>query len=260
MAKAVSVRHLGFSYGGSAVLDDVSFEVERGEFFGIVGPNGSGKTTLLKLLTGVARAERGEILLFDRDIRHMRHREIARVVAVVPQETTLTFPFSVRQIVLMGRAPYLGAFAFESERDFEIAQAAMAQTDTCHLSARLFTALSGGEKQRVIIARALAQQPQIMLLDEPTTFLDIRHEFEIYDLLRALNRRDGLTVIAICHNLNLASQYCSKIMMLNGGKVFTVGAPAEVLTEANIKEVYRAEVCVEHRRDYGFPLILPPRT
>lgn len=255
---AIRIENLWFSYGDHRVLREVSLSIREGEFFGIVGPNGSGKTTLLKILSGVLRNYSGEVSVFERSLKEISQRELARLVAVVPQESSLAFPFTVMEVVLMGRSVHLGAFSFERESDIEIARRSLRETDTIHLASRRLPELSGGEKQRVIVARALAQQPKILLLDEPTAFLDIRHEFDIYRLLRRLNTAEKLTVVVVCHNLNLASQYCSRLLMLKEGQVFRIGSPREILTASNIEAVYQAPVRVQEIPSYGFPFILPP--
>ena len=187
---ALEARDVAFGYGHAEVLSDVSFRVERGEFLGIIGPNGSGKSTLLSLLAGTTQPRRGEILLDGCPLADITRRDVARQVAVVPQETTSTFGFTALQVVIMGRSPHLSRLSLEGRKDMEIARAAMEATDTWELRDRRLTEISGGEKQRVIIARALAQEAGVLLLDEPTSALDIRHQVGIYKLLRRL-RRDG---------------------------------------------------------------------
>ena len=252
----IEAQDVCFSYGRNAVLQGATFAIERGEFVGILGPNGSGKTTILKLVSGVLRAESGLIKLKDRNIRDYSPREIARHVAVVPQDTAIAFPFSALEIVLMGRSPYLPAFAFDRQADLDIAHEVMRETDTAHLAGRRIHELSGGERQRVIVARALAQQPEILLLDEPVTFLDIRHQIAIHEVLRELNSR-GLTVVMISHDLNLASQYCSRLILLSNGRVHATGEPKEIISSETVREVYEADVMVHHRPDNGLPYVLP---
>ena len=181
---------------------------------------------------------------------------MAKKMAVVPQETAVNFSFTVKDVVIMGRSPHLGLFQNEGEKDFAVARLAMELTNTYHLADRLITAISGGERQRVIIAKALAQEPKIILLDEPTSHLDINHQIEILSLLRRLNRENNLTIISVFHDLNLASQYCDSLVLMNSGSIFTIGEPDEVLTMENIKEVYGANVLVRKHPVTGRPSVV----
>lgn len=255
----LNLENVKFRYAREWVLDDVSLQVVEGEFVGIIGPNGSGKTTLLKLMSGILKPEEGTVKLNSRNLAEMGRRSVARMVAMVPQETPLAFPFRVREIVLMGRAPHLPVFGFESGRDFETAEKAMALTETAQFADRTMGSLSGGERQRVLIARALAQQPRVMLLDEPTAFLDIRHQAEIFDLIRSLREKEGLTVVTVTHDINLASLYSDKIVLLKAGKIFSEGRPGDVLTAASVKDVYGTRVIVDSYPDTGLPRITPLR-
>jgi iron complex transport system ATP-binding protein len=245
MTAAIEVRGLVFSYGERTVLNGVSLCVERGEMVAILGPNGSGKTTLLKVLSGVLRGS-GEVKLGGKDTRTYERRALSRLLAVVPQESPMVFPYTVSEIVLMGRASFHSPLAFEGEEDLSVARRSMEQTDTWSLADRYLHELSGGEKQRVMIARALAQKPQLMLLDEPAAFLDLKHQVQILDLLRRLNREAGLTILAALHDLNLAALYFNRIVMLSGGSIYRDGTPLKVLTEKTIEEVY--EIRVEVRK------------
>jgi len=237
---------VGFAYRDRPVLRDVSLEIFRGERFGLLGPTGSGKSTLVRLLSRVLRPMQGRIVLDGRDLSESSAP--ARRVAVVPQETALDFPFSVLEVVLMGRAPHLGGFGFEGDRDLEAAERAMAQTGVADLAGRFFHELSGGEKQRVVIARALAQEPEVLLLDEPTTFLDIRHVVEIFELLRRLSEERSLTLVIVLHDLNLAALYLTRLAFLKAGVVIACGEPDAVLDYRTIREVYETDVYV-HRND-----------
>ena len=239
---AVELNEVTFGYGSSEVVQNVSFSVCRGEFVGIIGPNGSGKSTLLRLMSGLLRPWHGRITVSGRGIRHYRRRELSRLIGVVPQETAVTFPFSVIEMVLFGRTPHLGGFGFEGDPDLQAARLAMARTET-DLAGRPITELSGGERQRVILARALAQEPEILLLDEPAAFLDIRHEVEMYDLLRDL-QHEGMTVVSVLHDLNLAALYCEQVILLQEGRVARRGTPQEVMTYATLTEVYGTEIYV----------------
>jgi iron complex transport system ATP-binding protein len=255
MTAAVEIRDLVFSYGENKVLDSISLAVERGEMVGILGPNGSGKTTLLKIVSAVLRGE-GEIKLAGKAIQSYHRRELSRLFAVVPQESAIAFPYTVAEIVLMARATFHSPLAFEGEADLKVARKSMEQTDTWLLADRYLHELSGGEKQRVMIARALAQEPQLILLDEPSAFLDLKHQVQILDLLRELNREQGLTIIAALHDLNLAGHYFNRLVMLEGGKIYLDGTPASVLTEQTIFDVYGISVTVETTRRHGKPYLV----
>ncbi len=239
------------------VLSGLSFSVERGGFLGVIGPNGAGKTTLIRLLGRALGPDSGTVFLEGRPLAQYDRGELARKVAVVPQESTVAFPFTVMEIVLMGRAPYLGRFSFESAQDIEKAGRAMTLTDTLRFSRRRLGELSGGEKQRVIVARALAQEPKLLLLDEPTTFLDLKHQLEIYSLLKKLIREDGLTVIASSHDLNLAGMFCDRLLLLERGSRAIEGRPEEVLTREILSSVYDVPVDVSVHPRTGRPLVMP---
>src|SRR5262249_26287832 len=199
----------------------------------------------------------GQIRLAGRALPSYSREELARLVAVVPQETTIAMPFSVLEVVLMGRSPYVGTFGFERKRDLEVAYQAMEQTGVKELAARDIHELSGGERQRVILAKALAQEPRVLLLDEPTAFLDIKHQTEVYDLVRHLSRQRNLTVVASLHDLNLAALYCDRLALLKSGRVCFVETPERVLTYTNIKTVYETEVYIGLNDITGKVQILP---
>lgn len=253
----LSVENVSFSYGSIEAVHNLSFSVAEGEVFGLLGPNGSGKSTVVRLLSRVLSPRTGQVNFAGRDLKAYSREELARQIAVVPQETHLELPFSVLEVVLMGRTPHLGRFGFERELDVAIAYQAMEQTGVQDLVAREIHELSGGERQRVILARALAQQPRVLLLDEPTAFLDIRHQVEVYDLVKALSRQNGLTVVAILHDLNLAALYCDRLALLKFGQVFCQGIPEQVLTYTNIKVVYETEVYIGLNDLTGKVHILP---
>jgi iron complex transport system ATP-binding protein len=251
----ITLDKIGFRYNSHRVLQDISFSIRKGEFLGIIGPNGSGKTTLLKVIDGILKPEEGEIRINGISGNKLKRNSLAKIIAVVAQDFQMIFPFSVHEIVLMGRAPHLNKWRFEGETDFRIARETMEMTDTMHLMNRSMSALSGGERQRVLIARALAQQPQIMLLDEPTSFLDIKHQVDFFDLIKKLNKNSDLTVVAITHDINLAALYCDRIIMLRNGHIHCEGNPEEVITEKNIKEVYETDVAVDKSPATGRPRI-----
>ncbi|MBX3026663.1 ABC transporter ATP-binding protein [bacterium] len=253
---ALALAGVTFGYGAEAVVRDVSCAVARGEFVGVIGPNGSGKSTLLKLMSGYLRPWRGSVAIEGREAARLSRAALGRVVAVVPQDTAVTLPFTVMEMVLLGRTPHGSGFAFEGERDLAAARRAMERTETLALAGRRVTELSGGERQRVILARALAQEPRILLLDEPAAFLDIRHEVEMYDLLRDLQRA-GMTVVSVLHDLNIAALYCDRLILLAGGAVAGDGTPAQVITYATLTAVYGTEVYVAMNDVTGAVNVLP---
>jgi cobalamin transport system ATP-binding protein len=244
MNPAIRTDTLTFTYKDNPVLDGVSLSIEKGEMVGILGPNGSGKTTLLKIFSAVLMGQ-GEVKLKGRNIETYGKRELSRLFAVVPQENQIHFPYTVAEIVLMGRASYHSPLALEGKRDLEVARASMELTDSLSFSDRYLHELSGGEKQRVIIARALAQEPEILLLDEPSAFLDLKHQVQVFELMRQLNREHSLTIVAALHDLNLAALFFPRLVMLRDGRVYRDGSPKEVLTEETIEEVYGIRVRVE---------------
>jgi len=253
----VEVKDLTAGYGTIVALRDVSLMVNRGEMMAVVGPNGSGKSTLLRVFSGVLAPMSGSIRVAGRDLSAYPRRRLARMTAVVPQETSLDFPFSIEEVVLMGRAPHLGRLGFPGERDLSVAREAMVRVGVDQLCGRALQSLSGGERQRVIIARALVQEPEILLLDEPTSHLDIRHQVEIYDLMAELNAERGMTIVSVLHDLNLAAMYFRRVAVLSEGTVHSIGPSAEVLTYATIKAVYGTEVYVALNDVTGAVNILP---
>ena len=253
---AIALTDVTFGYADEPVVRSVSFTVGRGEFVGIIGPNGSGKSTLLRLMSGYLRAWRGQVAVDGQPIERYERRELGQRIGVVPQETSVVFPFSVAEMVLFGRTPHLGGFGFERDSDLAAARRAMQRTDTAHLARRVITELSGGERQRVILARALAQEPAILLLDEPAAFLDIRHEVEMYDLLRDL-QREGMTVVSVLHDLNIAALYCDRLLLLSEGAVARAGTASEVITYRTLTEVYGTEVYVAINDITGCLNVLP---
>lgn len=253
----VEVKALTAGYGSIVALKDVSLTVGRGEMVGVVGPNGSGKSTLLRVLSGVLSPMAGGVRFAGRDLTLYPRRRLARMIAVVPQETSLDFPFSIEEVVLMGRAPHLGRLGFPGERDLAVAREAMVRMGVDHLGGRALQDLSGGERQRVIIARALVQEPEVLLLDEPTSHLDIRHQVEIYDLMAELNAERGITVVSVLHDLNLAALYFSRVAVLSHGSLYSVGPTRQVLTYKTIKAVYGVEVYVALNDVTGQVNILP---
>lgn len=244
----LETSEVSFAYRDTEVLRKVSVSVNPGEFMGIMGPNGSGKTTLLRCMTGYLTPSSGVVTVDGTPVSAHSPREIAKFFAVVPQISATDFPFTAYDIVMMGRIPHsahrLGGY---SKEDMAKVRDAMARTNTLQFAERTFNALSGGERQRVVIARAIAQEPQVLLLDEPTIYLDISGQIEIMDLVKDINRKEGMSVVAVLHDVNLAARYCDRIALLSQGEVEAVGTPAEVLTQDMIQVVYGVDVAV--RRD-----------
>lgn len=239
------IKNLTCGYNSKSVLHDMTFPVASGEFLGIIGPNGSGKTTLLRAITRVIRLKEGEIIFEQRNIRQMGFKELAREIAVVLQSSYAGY-MSVGEFVLLGRIPYYKKFQLlETKEDEEIAQKYMALTDTLRLRAQPMEKISGGEKQLALLARALCQEPKLLLLDEPTAHLDITHQASILDLIKRLNKELGLTVIMVLHDLNLAGEYCDRLLLINQGRIHSMGTPKEVLTYQNLEEVYRTVLVVK---------------
>jgi iron complex transport system ATP-binding protein len=254
---ALRATDLRAGYTDLPVLRGVSLEVAPGEVFAIVGPNGSGKSTLLRVLSGAMRWQSGAVELMGRALDSYDARERARMMATVAQENSVAFRFTVIEIVLMGRAPHLGAFRFESAHDLEIARAALERFELLPLGHRHVEELSGGERKRVFLARALAQEPRVVLLDEPTAFLDLKHVASIFARFRELAAERAMAVIATLHDLNAAAMYADRVMLLKDGAVVGSGPPVEVLTAETLRDVYETEVYVGRNPDTGALTILP---
>jgi len=254
----VEVRDLDFAYAaGAPVLRGLSLEVARGRFVGLLGPNGSGKTTLLRILLGLLAPASGEVRIAGLRPADYPPGALARRVAYVPQATSSVLAFTVLETVLMGRSPHTGALGFEGAADWHAARQALRLTDTERFAERHLEDLSGGERQRVVIARALAQQPDLILLDEPTAFLDIKHQQAIHRLLGRLRDEQGMTVLCVSHDLNLASAYADDVVLISDGRVVAAGMPAEVLRTDVLETVYETRVRVEFDEASGRPYVLP---
>ena len=254
MALNLTINKLSFKYDGTQVLKDVNIDVKIGEMLSIVGPNGSGKSTLLKCINRILKTSENTVLVDGEDTSKMNLKELSKIMGYVPQSSTNTFPFTVFDIVLMGRKPYIHWSL--SERDTEIVAEMMDYLGIGDLAMRHFNELSGGEQQKVIIARALAQQPQFLLLDEPTSSLDIKHQLEILCILKSLAKTNHCSVIVAMHDLNLASRFSDRMLMLKKGCIFTVGTPDAVLTEENIESVYGIKTQVTNSV-LGSPQVTP---
>ncbi len=229
---------LKLTYDSDPVLDEASFTVDRGDLVALLGANGAGKSTLLRCISRILQPTGGHILLDGRELKKFGSKETARLMAVVPQETTADFDFTVEDIVMMGRFPYLKRFRKEDQQDRDIVRRSMEMTGVAHLAERSIAALSGGEKQRVVMARAVCQQPEVLLLDEPTANLDIGYQSMLLELAARLNREQGVTVIAAIHDINLAVHHFTRFILLSGGRVLAAGRPEEVITAENIRKSY----------------------
>jgi len=256
----LKIDRVQFYYEARKVLDEISFEAGEGEFIGLIGPNGSGKTTLLKIIDGILRPKVGSVYLDCKRISELDPKELARELAMVPQTADLSFDLKVFDVVMMGRYPYLGKLSLEREVDEEKVRFWMKLTNTLHLAERSIKEISGGERQRVLIARALAQEPRILLLDEPTSNLDVCYQIEIMNLLKELVEKLGLTIICAIHDLNLAARYSDKIILINGGKIKGIGRPIEVLTKENLRDVFKIEAKIEFDQDSKSLTIIPIKT
>lgn len=255
MNPIISAEDISVSYGDNHVLSKMSLSVEEGRFIGILGPNGCGKTTFLRTLSRILKPDFGTVLIENQDIESFDSRTLAKTIGCVRQETDVSFPFTVREIVLMGRHPHVGRVAPLTENDLLIADEAMKTTNTLHLADRLITEISGGERQRVLIARTLAQQPKILLLDEPTSHLDINHQIEILRMIQSLTPK--ITVIGVFHDLNLASYFCDRIILMGNGSILAQGTPAEVLTSERILSSFQIRMIVATHPLTGKPHLVP---
>ncbi len=253
------INNIACRYDAANVLENIDFSAKGGDFIGVVGPNASGKSTLLKSISKVLKPYTGVVLLNERDVHTLKSAEIAKNLAVVPQESVISFAFTALEVVLMGRTPHLNRFEMESTQDLIIAQKSMELTNTWYLAERPIDTLSGGEKQRIIIARALTQEPRVLLLDEPTDHLDINHQIEILDLIKRLSKEKEMVVIGVFHDLNIVSQYCDRLILLHKGRIFAAGGAGDVLTGENIEKVYGVKVTVKQDDISGKLLIHPQR-
>jgi iron complex transport system ATP-binding protein len=255
----LSIRNVTFQYGSAPVLKGASLEVRSGSFLGLLGPNGSGKTTLLRIAAGLLKPGGGSVAVCGRPAVEMSRAEMARHLALLPQSPTLPLTFIARDLVMMGRTPFLGLLGRESREDLLIVERAMEMARCGDLAERRLEELSGGERQRVLLARALAQEPRVLLMDEPTAHMDMRHQIGVADLVVDLVR-DGLAAVGVFHDLNLAACYCDRVAVLHRGTIVVEGPPAEVMREGLLSHVFGVDLClVDHPRS-PVPAVLPPGT
>lgn len=234
-------KQVNFSYDERQILKNISFEIKKGEFVVLAGPNGCGKTTLLYNISAALKPQSGQILLNGLNTAKISPQELSRSLAFVSQAEDISFDFTAEEVVRLGRLPHLGFSGRETEHDFEIVKKSMILTSSWYLKERFITELSGGERQRVMVSRALAQEPQLLLLDEPTSHLDIHHQLELMQILQKLNS-EGMTIIAALHDLNLALRFAQKVLLLLDGRIIADGSPLEVLSRQNIKQVYGVDM------------------
>jgi iron complex transport system ATP-binding protein len=245
MKTAIRVKKLSYSFGDREVLRNLSFSVIEGAFFIISGPNGSGKTTLMRTIAGVLKPQSGQLAIFNRGLGSYKRKEFARSVAFVPQGLPVGFPFTVAELVLMGRTPYNSTLGIETEKDREISKQAMRFTEVEHLAARKLEQLSGGEQQRVFIARAICQEPKILLLDEPTASLDIAHQVRIMDLMERLKTEKSVTIVMVSHDINLAAMYGDQLLLLRAGQLVRIGPPGDILNFKTLEDTYGCTLLVD---------------
>lgn len=251
--------HVAAGYGNREILKDVTMTIQEGEFAGLIGSNGTGKSTLIKCISGLLPLKRGNITVCGKENSSLKNKERAQMVAVVPQSFHVEYNFLVEDIVMMGRNPYLGLRRKESQEDFEIVEEAMRMTNTEIFRGRFYNELSGGERQRVILARAIAQKPRVILLDEPTSALDVHHQIEVMELISKLNRDENMTVLAVLHDINMASRFCKRMIMLQDGVVSEEGTPYEIINRENMEDLYKMKLVIQESILFQKPEIVPIR-
>jgi iron complex transport system ATP-binding protein len=245
MKTAIRTNSLSHSFGNRPVLKDLTFTVTEGDFFIIIGPNGSGKTTLMRSIAGILKSQSGQIEIFDRRMSSYKRKEFARSIAFVPQGLPGDFPFTVAELVLMGRAPYNSTLGIETDKDHFISQQAMNFTQVAQLADRKLDQLSGGEQQRVFIARAICQEPKMLLLDEPTASLDLAHQVRIMDLMERLKTEKGVTVVMVSHDINLAAMYADQLLLMRNGQRVQMGSPHQILNFETLEKAYGCMLLVD---------------
>lgn len=252
-------HQIAAGYGNREILKDVTMAIREGDFAGLIGSNGTGKSTLIKCVSGLLPLKRGKIMICGRENTSLKSRERAQMVAVVPQSYHVEYDFTVEDIVMMGRNPYLSFRKKESQTDRDIVEEAMQMTNTAVFRDRFYNELSGGERQRVILARAIAQKPRIILLDEPTSALDVHHQIEVMELITRLNRKEHMTVLAVLHDINMASRFCQRMIMLQEGVVTADGTPREVINRQNMESLYKMKLMIRESPLFHKPEIIPIR-
>jgi iron complex transport system ATP-binding protein len=257
MDKAIEIAGLSFSYGKRRVLEGIDLSVGRGEFWGLLGPNGAGKSTLLQIISGWLRPQRGEVRLFSHPLDAWSRVELARRLALIPQKFEVGFPFTVEQLVMFGRHPHRRSLFFDGEEDLRLVRQCLEDTGTSDLADRSWHNLSGGEQKRVMVARALAQQPQVLLMDEPAAHLDIRQQVALLKMIDDIRRREGLTVLAVMHDLNLAAAFCGRLALLKQGRVVVNGSLEEVMTYRHLREVFETDIYVGVNEITGHRIFVP---
>jgi len=245
MDPAIAIKNLSYSYSDSRILKGLSFNIKKGEFFVIIGPNGSGKTTLMKIAAGIIKGHKGKVNILGQKIDSYTKRNLAKKIAFVPQMIPTDSPFTVSEVVLMGRSPHSGFLGFSSQKDVEIAMEAISFAGVEHLAHRRINQLSGGESQRAFIAKAICQEPEIILLDEPTASLDLAHQIKTMDLMEKLKKEKKMTVVMISHDINLAAMYGTCILLLKNGKIISLGSPEDVLTFDTLEKAYGCKLLVD---------------
>ncbi len=257
MTIAVEIDKLNFSYKSNPVLKDMSFCVQEGEFLIIIGPNGSGKTTLMKIISGIIRFQKGKLNIFGRPAGEYTRRLLARKIAYVPQAPAADFPFSVRELVLMGRAPYIGVLGIEGKTDHEIADKTLAFTGIEHLADRRIDQLSGGERQMAYIAMAVCREPAIIVLDEPTASLDFAHQVSVMDLMEKMKIEKNVAVIMVSHDVNLAAMYGDRLLLLKEGRKLSIGEAVDVLSGDVLEQAYKCSLVLDKSPVGQFPRVIP---
>ncbi len=252
----IALKNISFSYDQQPVLQDIDLSVFPGQFIGIIGPNGSGKTTLLKLISGILKPQNGQIMLFNQDISTVSRKKMAKIVSVVPQDCYVTYNYKVKEIVFMGRIPYINQWQGETISDYRISRNAMEKTDSlCHAEKGIHQ-ISGGEMQRVYIARALAQSPKILMLDEFASHLDLNYKYEMVRILKDTLRKEVKCIISVFHDLNLASFCADRLILLDKGKIEISGTPQQVINNENIKKVYRSKAHIIQHPELAIPQVI----
>jgi len=253
----LTLKDICFSYNGTnKILTNINISIERTELIGIIGPNGSGKTTLLNVISGILKPDVGDIFLQNKNINHLSIEKIAKLISVVPQNNWVTFNFKAGEVVFMGRMPYISRIKGEKPEDYQISREAMRKTHSLSLSDKNIQQISGGERQRVFLAKALAQTPELLLLDEFTSHLDLKYKYEMLNLLKHILKKEKLTIISTFHDLNLASIASDRLLLLNKGKVEKIGNPVDVLTEKNIYKVYKVKPILINHPEFNVPQVI----